>query len=161
MPTAAGYHVAERRLVGQTTAVIHGCLPASDIVDWVGPAFEQVLATVRAEGLRPTGPPFARYTAVPTPAGSFDVEAGIPVDRRLPSRQGTTVQPSRLPAGRAAVTVHVGDYSGLVAAYEAIESWLAERSWRPSGAPWEGYLSEPDDQPEDWRTEIVQPFRTT
>lgn len=154
------YEVTERVLVEQPTAVMRHRLEVTDIPTWIGPAFGRVMAATAASGLQPVGPPFARYWKVPGTAAAFEVEAGFPVDGPLPAEAHADVQPSRLPGGPAAVTVHLGPYDAMTPAYEALEKWAAEHAAVPDGPPWEVYLSEPVGDPATWRTEIVQPYRT-
>ena len=57
------------------------------------------------------------------------------------------------------MTLHVGPYDELPAVYAAIEQWVAQHGWRPSGSPWEVYLNDPAEcpDPKDWRTEVCWP----
>ena len=54
---------------------------------FLGGAFEEVVAVLGQQGLRPPGPPLGRF--VPVAAGGFRVEAGFPVARAVsPGRPG-------------------------------------------------------------------------
>jgi effector-binding domain-containing protein len=67
------------------------------------------------------------------------------------------VQPSTLPGGTVATTVHVGSYLELGAAYSALEEWLGANGFVPAGHPWETYLDAPEvDEP---RTLVSAPCR--
>jgi effector-binding domain-containing protein len=153
------YEITERVLVETPTAVVRHRLEVPEIAAWMGPAFGRVMRTVAAAGLTISGMPFARYLRVDGAAACFDVEAGFPVAQPLPRRADDDVEPSTLPGGPAAVTVHVGPYDAMEPAYEAVESWIAGRGGTPDGPPWECYLSEPSGDPATWRTEVVQPYR--
>lgn len=68
----------------------------------------------------------------------------------------------RYPAGRYAVLVHRGPYSGLARSYRAlIEDWLPEAGEEAlARAPYEVYLNSPEQvAPEDLRTEIRVPLK--
>jgi effector-binding domain-containing protein len=51
--------------------------------------------------------------------------------------------------------MHVGDYAGLGAAYEAATAWLTDNGYVVTGEPWECYLDGPE-VPEP-RTEVFIP----
>jgi effector-binding domain-containing protein len=140
-------HVVD--MVGQHAAVVRGTVPHDGIPDFLGGAFGAVLA---AAGGQVTGPPFARYDLVD---GDFAIEAGFPVAEPLPP-QGS-VEEITLPGGTVAQTMHTGSYQGLGAAYAAVEAWLAEHGYEPTGAPWETYLDDPE-VPEP-RTVVSWPCR--
>jgi effector-binding domain-containing protein len=151
--------VTERVLVEQPTAVMRHRLEVTDIEAWIGPTFAQVARVATDAGLGIAGPPFARYWKVPGTAATFEVEAGFPVDGPLPAEAHAEVQPSRLPGGPAAVTLHIGPYDAMSAVYERVEKWVTDHDVAPDGPPWECYLSEPTGDPDTWRTELVQPYR--
>ncbi len=152
---AVRYEVEVVDLQKQHTAVVHKKVSPDKIAEAVGTAFGAVAATLAAQGLAPEGPPFARYRM--TGAGDWDVEAGFPA--REPVAADGGVVASTLPGGRAARTVHTGDYAELAAAYDAIKGWVVDNGYVPDGEPWECYLDEPDvPQP---RTEVFLPCHDT
>lgn len=148
--------VAERDEV--PTAVVRAEVPVPNIGEFLGGAFGEVMGAISAVGVFPAGPPFARYDFVQVPTGdapeAFLVEAGFPVS--APVAPSGRVEPGTLPGGPAAVTVHVGPYQNVAAAYSAIEGWLGEQSMVATGAPWESYLDDPAEVPEP-HTEVVWP----
>ena len=85
--------------------------------------------------------PFARYH--PTGDDRFEVEAGFPAS--TPTSGEGEVEPSDLPGGLAAVTVHTGPYDTIGPTYEALRAWVQEHGGEPVGDAWEVYLTEPDD----------------
>jgi effector-binding domain-containing protein len=152
------YEVTERVLAEQPTAVVRRRLEVPQIEGWIGSAFHQVLGAVTAAGSTVVGPPFARYHKVAATAVCFDIEAGFPVATPIESDPDSDVQPSRLPGGPVAATVHAGPYEAMTPAYEALDAWIADHQGTPDGSPWECYLSPPEGPPEMWRTEVVQPY---
>jgi effector-binding domain-containing protein len=138
----------------QPAVVVRGNVAVPDIAGFLSGAFSAAARAVGRQQLSFAGPPFSRYT--PGPDGTFDVEAGFPVDG--PAQPTDQVAVCSLPGGPAARTVHVGPYDTIGLAYEAVEKWLAEHDYLPAGAPWECYLDEPSVP--NPRTEIVFPFRT-
>src|SRR5204863_8352998 len=57
-----------------------------------------------------------------------NVEIGVEVEE--PFAAIGRVEPSTLPAGRVATTVHHGDYGELGAAHEAVIGWCRSKGWR-------------------------------
>jgi effector-binding domain-containing protein len=154
------YEITERVLTERPTAVTRTRLEVIEIEGWIGPAFARVAQAIGAAGSRAAGAPFARFRKVEGTAARFDVEAGFPVMVPIPSLAESDVQPSRLPGGPAAVTVHQGPYQALGTAYEALEKWVAAQGGVLDGPAWESYLSAPVGDPGTWRTEVVQPYMT-
>lgn len=136
----------------QQVAVVCGRMTTGELPAFLGGAFGEVMATVSTQGRRVTGMPFGRY--LPQGDGTFDVEAGFPVDAAVVA-QGR-VEPSTLPAGPAVSVVHRGPYDTVAAAYELLVRSVTESGGRPAGAPWESYLDEPNVP--DPRTEVVLPY---
>ena len=137
----------------QHTAVICGHLATGEIATFIGTAFAEAIAALEGQGLHPTGPPFGRYR--PTGEGAFDVEIGFPCSGVVQPRG--RVEPSELPQGRAARTLHVGPYGTVGAAYVAATAWVTDQGHEVSSAPWESYLDGPE-VPEP-RTEVFVPCR--
>ncbi|SEB31846.1 GyrI-like domain-containing protein [Rhodococcus koreensis] len=97
------------------------------------------LTVAERQGRRITGAPSARYRH--TADDRLDVEVGFPLSGGIAARG--RVEPTSQPAGRAATTIHAGDYSGIGAAYDAAVHWITEHGYVPSGDPWESYLDGP------------------
>jgi effector-binding domain-containing protein len=151
------YDIQSRARDPELTAVVTTTLPIADIGPWLARAYPTVARAIGAQGVGPTGPPFARYHQVE--AGRLVVEAGFPVATAIKARGD--VQPSRLPGGRAAVTVHEGPCRETGPAFQALASWVRDHGGQLAGYAWEVYLSDPASEPDPatWRTEIVQPYR--
>ncbi|HZM58727.1 MAG TPA: AraC family transcriptional regulator [Vicinamibacterales bacterium] len=124
---------------------------ANAIAEGLGKAFPYVMQA----GLPIAGRPTARYlTAGP---GLFDMQVGVPVAVSSPG--AGDVQAGELPGGPIAVGVHAGGYDQLGETYAAMERWMDANGYRPGGAPWESYVTDPGEFPDskDWRTEIYWP----
>jgi effector-binding domain-containing protein len=153
------YQIKERELTARATAVVRAELTPEQIKNWIGAAYGRVEAAVNGAGVPIAGPPFARYRVLEGSPRRFEVEAGFPLAEAVPPDVPLgDVRRSGLPAGRAAVTVHVGPYDAMELAYEALERWIAGHGGAPQGPAWETYLTEPTEDSATWRTEIVQPF---
>lgn len=151
------YEIETRTLAEQDTAVEYTTLSATEIGPWLGKAFKEVASYLERKGAGPGGMPFARYHA--TSDNRFDVEAGFPAS--TPTAGEGDVEPSDLPGGLAAVTVHTGAYDAIGPTYEALRLWVREHGGEPVGDAWEVYLTDPDTQPDSGtsRTEVVQLYR--
>ena len=71
------------------------------------------------------------------------VEVGVQVTRSFEA--AGRVVPSTLPAGEAAVTVHVGTPSEIGAAHDAVRAWCSTQRREVTGVSWEIY-GDPDPQ---------------
>ncbi len=152
------YEIESRTLEAQPTLVVRGKLTVTDIKSFLGRAYHLVASRTEECGTHFAGPPFARYRALDPDFTEFEVEAGFPVITLVPCKGD--VEPSELPAGQAATTVHIGPYDQLKRAYAALHTWIEERGGVPSDPPWEVYHTDPNEEPDHskWRTEVVYPF---
>ena len=107
-----------------------------------------------------SGLPFFRYLTIGDTERPFDLQVGVLTgDDR--------VIPGVVPGGLYAVTVHTGHPDRLLASFNALDRWIAERKLAPAirrdGADevWEGryefYLTDPTEQPNlhQWSIEIA------
>ncbi len=133
------YHISIEDRPEQQTAVIRDEIALDEISQFLGDVFDEVGKALAAQGLFPTGPPFAQYRMV---AAGFDVAAGFPTSAEV-SATGR-IEPMLLPAGPLATTVHVGSYSEVGAAYDSLTVWMTESGYAPAGDPWELYLDGPE-----------------
>lgn len=138
-------------LQAQPAAMVRGLVSYEAIADFLGPAFGEVINVLDTQGLHPTGAPFGRYR--PADGNGWEVEAGFPCSADV--RAEGRVEPSLLPGGRAARTMHVGSYADVGAAYEAALSWLTDEGHVVDGEPWECYLDGPEVA--EPRTEVFVP----
>lgn len=150
------YEIDRRDLDPTPTAVMTATLAVADIGAWLGTALEATARAAAVQGIAITGPPFARYEMLG--GERFEVEAGFPTDRAVAA--DGDVHPSDLPGGPAAHATHVGPYDAMEAAYQALYRWIGANGGTPSGAPWEVYLTDPNEEPDPsgWRTEVFAPY---
>ena len=147
------YDVRLADLQQQQAAVVRGRITMDQIAGFLGGAFGEVMGVLAAQDMHPVGPPFARYRFADS--GIVEVEAGFPVAGSV-SAAGR-VEPSTLPGGRVATTMHVGDYAGVGAAYDAASQFLTDEGYEVAGMPWECYLDDPEVPAP--RTEVFMPCR--
>jgi effector-binding domain-containing protein len=140
----------------QPTAVIHLTIARADIQKEMGPAHQELFATLKAQGISPTGPWFSRHFRM-DPA-VFDFEVGVPVN--APVTPSGRVASSRLPAARVARTTYHGGYEGLGAAWGEFDAWIEREGMNSRGDLWEIYAAGPESgsNPAAWRTELNRPL---
>ena len=138
-------------------AAVRSLVGAEDLPDFMSDALSLVAAALREAGSIPAGPPFARYFAA-GPEG-LDVAAGFPVGE--PFGGAGVVRPGELPAGPAAVALHLGRHDRHEAAWSARRSGRRGGLRRPFDDPWEIYIVGPGSGVDEaeWRTELVWPIR--
>lgn len=105
-----------------------------------GDAFELTASAIEAAGARIAGPPFGRYLEF---GERVVVEAGFPfVGAVEPTGR---VRIAALPRGRIVTLIHAGSYDRLDEAWGHGRRWIDEHGLTITGAPWEVYLTGPDD----------------
>lgn len=140
----------------QTTAVIRFTIPREEIRKVMGPGIGEVMATVAAQGITPTGPVFSYHFRMDPEV--FDFEVGVPVAE--PVTPAGRVKPGQLPAVTVARTVYHGPYEGLGAGWGEFDAWIAASGHTPRPDLWEFYVAGPESNPDPatWRTELNRPL---
>lgn len=151
------YEIEIQELPLQPTLSIRATTTPAEIANVLSRLFGRVLAYAQQRGAEIVGHPFTRYYAFDDK--TVQVEAGLPVAAPLEGKD--EIVAGALPAGPAAMTVHVGPYSRLAAAHVAIGAWLEEHGRQVAGPPWEIYVTDPRHtaDPEEWRTQVVYPLK--
>src|SRR5712692_757561 len=129
------YDVQLKEIEKQPTVVARGETTPDKLGETFAELLPEVSAYLAAKGVEPAGPPFGRFFDYTK--DHVDMEAGFPV--AAPAGGEGRVQPSELPGGRVAITWHVGPYTTLPQAYDAITAWMKERGLESAGASWEVY----------------------
>jgi effector-binding domain-containing protein len=144
------------RSAEQRTAVVHLTIPRAEIQRAMGPARDEVMSALAAQGVTPTGPWFSRHFRM-DPA-TFDFEVGVPVS--APVAPTGRVTSSSLPAARVARTNYRGGYEGLGAGWGEFDAWIKREGLKHDGSLWEIYAAGPESgaDPAGWRTELNRPL---
>ena len=144
------------RSEARQTAVIALVIPKAEIVTVMGPAIQEVMATLAAQGIQPAGPIYSYHRR--TDPKVFDFEVGVPVSK--PVTPAGRVVASRLPAKQVARTVYHGGYEGLPGGWKDFMAWLKEGEYAAVGDFWECYVTGPESGPDasKWRTELNWPI---
>jgi effector-binding domain-containing protein len=83
--------------------------------------------------------------------GTLIVDVGVEAFTEFTDRGD--VRHASTPSGEMATVAHYGEYSGLAAAYTALDQWCAGQGRRPAGVNWEVY-GDWDDDPAKRRTDV-------
>lgn len=155
-PREAEPAVAIVELEAVRVATVRAVVAPDDLPAFMADALGMVVIALDQTGVRPAGPPFARYYSMG--ADGLDVAAGFPVAE--PFLGAGVVHPGELPAGPAAVVTHVGGFAGLEAAWQALRRRIEELGRRRGEDPWEVYFVGPGSGVDEaaWRTELVWPL---
>jgi effector-binding domain-containing protein len=114
---------------------------------------EKYLAEI---GEKPADAPFGAYFNMNM--FSLDIAIGFPVRKPLPGKE--KVQAYEIPAGKAAVAMHIGPYGKVGAAYKAIDSFLRANHLTKTGVCYEFYLNDPTTTPPDQlQTRVMFPLK--
>lgn len=140
----------------QLAATLHIVVAREEIGSVMGPGIGEVMATIAAQGLAPTGPWFTHHRRRPTE--TFDFEICVPV--AAPVAPGGRVQPGEWPAMKVARTVYHGPYEGLGEAWGDFIGWIEENGHQTTDELWECYLVGPESgaDPAAWRTQLNRPL---
>lgn len=95
-------------------------------------AFDELYRLLRKEGVSSPGRNVVVYLD-----DVFNMEVGVVVPADFRSVGGLVR--SATPAGRTAITRHVGPYSGLPQAHGALHAWCVEKGQELDGRSWEVY----------------------
>ncbi len=148
--------VAIVELEAVRVATVRAIVAPDDLPAFMADALGMVAIALDRCGIRPSGPPFARYYSMS--ADGLDVAAGFPVAE--PFLGAGVVHPGVLPAGEAAVATHVGGFAGLEAAWQALRRAVDTLGRRRGKDPWEVFFVGPGSGVDEstWRTELVWPL---
>ena len=140
----------------QLTAVIHLTIPRDEIQSVMGPGIGELMATIAAQGITPTGPWFSHHLKIAP--DTWDFEISVPVS--APVVAAGRVRPSQWPAMKVARTVYHGPYEGLADAWGEFLDWITANGHTPAPDLYECYLAGPESSsdPADWRTELTKPL---
>ncbi len=121
-----------------------------------GEAYGAIMKYLGELGEQPAGMPFGAYYNMDMKA--LDVEAGFPVAKILPGKE--KIQSGKIAGGKYGVTLHIGSYDSVGPAYEALEDFVKQKGFEPTGIAYEYYLNDPSEDPKiEAETEIRFPLK--
>ena len=140
----------------QHTAVIPLVVPREKIREVMGPRISELMSTIAAQGISPTGPWFTNHRKMDPDI--FDFAISIPVNK--PVTAVGRVQPGELPSRRVARTIYQGPYEGLGEAWGEFMDWIEANGHQPAPDLWECYAYGPESTSDEatYRTELNRPL---
>ena len=143
---------------------VSGLVAADEFADWLAGRSASSARSSNGLGVESSGPPGALYAAEIADDGPESAEAFLPIDTALvvpPAERHVTV--GEVPATRAAVLVHTGDYDSIGDTYRTLGAWVARHAEHAGERVREWYVIGPldTDDPGEYRTEISWPITTT
>lgn len=150
--------VQVRLLLAAEVLIIEDAVARPEVAGWCGVAFPELYLAAQAAGLAPTGPAGGLYSAEFFERDNGRIAAFLPVDREV--EVGGRLAHRTLPAARAAVAMHTGDFTDIDRTYGALGSHVAEHLAGGPGPIREVYLVGPNHvtDPDEYRTEICWPL---
>jgi effector-binding domain-containing protein len=135
-------------------AVIRLTVPWNKIEFLMEPGLNELIATVSAQGIGPTGPWFNRHLRVQP--NIVDVEIGVPVSS--PVVPVGRVERREVPVMTMARALYHGSYEGLGTAWRDFNAWIRSKGHGTGPDFYECYVVGPDANPDPtaWRTELTR-----
>lgn len=122
-------------------AAVAGHITFADIPGKLMPMMDKVWAFIRGNEIKGHGHNVWLYR--PTENGELDVEVGVQLP--VPFEGQGDVQRLATPGGRAAHTVHYGEYDQLPKVHQAVMDWCEAEGHKLAGVDWEVYGDWHDD----------------
>src|SRR5688572_11891953 len=152
--------IDEPKIIDTTTqkaAVIYLTIPREKIGEVMGPGHNELMSTLKAQGITPAGPWFSHHFRMDP--NVFDFEIGVPVSSEVTA--SGRVKPGELPATKVARTTYHGGYEGLGPAWGEFEKWLKDNGHAAASDLWEVYTAGPETGNDStlYRTELNRPLK--
>ena len=140
----------------QPTAIIRFTIPRTEIQNVMGSGHAELMDTIAAQGIAPTGPWFTHHLRMDPE--TFDFELGVPIAE--PIVAAGRVKAGQLPAATVARTIYHGGYEGLGDAWAEFGAWIDAEGHTAEPNLWERYVAGPESNPDPatWRTELNRPL---
>jgi DNA-binding transcriptional MerR regulator/effector-binding domain-containing protein len=150
--------IEHRSVVATAAAAIAGVVDRTDVLAWWQGALGELRATVRAQGLRTTGPSGGMYASELFQEDRGQATVFVPVPGRV--RPIGRVTSLVIPAAELAIISHHGSLADADLSYAKLGSYATTHEISIDGPLREYYLRGAGDTPDEaeWRTEIGWPI---
>lgn len=145
-----------QKIDAQAVATIRARSASWELQQFFGRAYGEIFEYLEQIGVQPVGSPFAAYHN--SDMEDLDIEAGVPIAKVIKGKG--QISSYEIPAGKQLTTIHVGPYSQIEPAYEALTAYAKKQKLIPTGIAYEFYLNNPmETEEEDLQTEVAFPLR--
>ena len=161
LPVPVTYDVIEEDIHEITYIAVHDSVSMMEMKAGMTKAFDEITTYMFDRDMDIRSYPIGVFHQWNPEEGYCVFDAGIPVLAGTEIEAVDRVKLKVIPGGPAAKVVHVGPYGNLDGAHFAIDEWIRENNREMRGAPWEVYISGPDNQQDStkWETEIYYPIK--
>lgn len=111
----------------------------------LGACFSQIMGYMQQEGVEMSGAPFTAYYNMDM--NNLDIEVGVPIGSEVKGEG--TIKCNYIPSGKYISTLHIGSYSQIEPAYNALGKYMEEHNFVATGVAYEFYLNDPVEIPEE------------
>jgi effector-binding domain-containing protein len=136
-------NVESQTVICMTTATIP---TDGNLAEKMGASYGQLVSNIQVNGMEMTGPPITVTTKWEENEYVFD--NCIPI-KSVSGDLSAQVFESKTYSGYALKLEHLGSYANLDSSYEAILAYIAQMGLEITENPWEVYISDPSNTPED------------
>ena len=149
------FEIKEVHLEPQAALVVKFSSEPQTLGEKLGVHFPAIFQYAGRKGLSLTGMPFVRYLEM---TDHFLIDAGLPTAGEMEGRDD--IVSKVLPGGKAATTLHPGEYYLVGQAWTAITAWCKERGIESVNGGWDVYENDPNSvsDPSELRTRLYQPL---
>jgi len=150
------YNIELKEKNAQPVLAIRKTTSMGQLPQEIGEAYDAIMQYLGELGEQPAEAPYTAYYNLDME--HLDVEMGFPVSRQLAGKG--EIKAAELPAGKYTECMYKGPYSEMVPVYEAMNKWIAENGFEPTGVSYEIYYNAPGEVTEnDLLTKIMFPLK--
>jgi effector-binding domain-containing protein len=119
--------------------------------------YTELYSALGKSKIEPAGQPFSIYPKFSAESMDMICALPVPADAKLPKKYKLM----QTDAGSAVKAIHKGDYATLEQTHNEINKFIEFRKLEITGAPWEVYVTDPDQEPDKskWVTEVYYPVK--
>ena len=140
---------------GVATAFVRTRSSVQDLPNLIPGIYAQIAQYIGGLGEQPAGPPYVAYYNMDMQ--DLDIEIGFPVSDSVSGKDD--IQTGEIAGGTFAACLHIGPYSEIAPAYEALSGWVKGEGHKTTGVAYEIYLNDPAGiSPEKLQTQILYPL---
>ncbi len=150
------YKVELKEREAQPVLSIRKITSVGKLSEEIGKAYSSIIQYMNELGEHPAEAPFTAYYNLDME--NLDVEMGFPVAGKLAGRD--EVGAGEIPGGKYAECTYKGPYDGMVQVYDAMNKWVSDNGFTPTGISYEIYYNSPEEVPaSELLTKIMFPLK--